>query len=135
MDLEVERSIGCAGFRVDMAIVDPEDPGRYMVGIECDGAMYHSSAVARDRDRLREQVLEGLGWKIIHVWSTDWYRNREETQKKLLNAIGVMEIMVQDQLQKESEEINEMEETIEELEESLEKLRMNQLENFQKNQS
>lgn len=117
--LEVERSIGCAGFRVDLAIVDPENPGRYLVGIECDGAMYHSSAVARDRDRLREQVLEGLGWKIIHVWSTDWYRNREETQKKLLNAIGVMEIMVHDQLQKESEEINELEETIEDLEESL----------------
>lgn len=117
--LEVERSIGCAGFRVDLAIVDPENPGRYLVGIECDGAMYHSSAVARDRDRLREQVLEGLGWKIIHVWSTDWYRNREETQKKLLNAIGVMELMVHDQLQKESEEINELEETIEELEESL----------------
>jgi len=102
--LEVERSIGCAGFRVDMGIIDPEDPGRYMVGIECDGAMYHSSSVARDRDRLREQVLEGLGWKIIHVWSTDWYRNREETQKKLLNSIGVLEIESQALSESEKQE-------------------------------
>lgn len=86
-ELEVEREVGCAGFRVDLAILDSQNPGRYLVGIECDGAMYHSSPVARDRDRLREQILAGLGWKIIHVWSTDWYRNREETQKKLLNAI------------------------------------------------
>jgi superfamily I DNA and/or RNA helicase/very-short-patch-repair endonuclease len=85
--LEVEREVGCAGFRVDLAILDSENPGRYLLGIECDGAMYHSSPVARDRDRLREQILEGLGWKILHVWSTDWYRNREETKKKLLNSI------------------------------------------------
>jgi superfamily I DNA and/or RNA helicase len=117
--LEVERSIGCAGFRVDMAIVDPEDHGRYMVGIECDGAMYHSSAVARDRDRLREQVLEGLGWKIIHVWSTDWYRNREETQKKLLNAIGVIEIETTTELEKESEELNDLAGNLEEIDESI----------------
>lgn len=86
-ELDVERNVGCAGFRVDLAILDEQNPGRYLLGIECDGAMYHSSPVARDRDRLREQILEGLGWKIIHVWSTDWYRNREETQKKILVAI------------------------------------------------
>ncbi|MCK9151854.1 DUF3320 domain-containing protein [Methanobacterium alcaliphilum] len=86
-DIEVEREVGCAGFRVDLAIMDSQNYGRYLAGIECDGAMYHSSLVARDRDRLREQILEGLGWKIIHVWSTDWYRNREETKKKLLRAI------------------------------------------------
>ncbi|MBU4547542.1 MAG: DUF3320 domain-containing protein, partial [Euryarchaeota archaeon] len=86
-ELDVERNVGCAGFRVDLAIRDEQNPGRYLLGIECDGAMYHSSPVARDRDRLREQILEGLGWKIIHVWSTDWYRNREETQKKVLLAI------------------------------------------------
>jgi hypothetical protein len=94
-----------------------------MVGIECDGAMYHSSAVARDRDRLREQVLEGLGWKIIHVWSTDWYRNREETQKKLLNAIGVSEteaseIITNGVLEEELEEINDLAGNLEELGES-----------------
>ncbi len=84
---QVKRSVGCAGFRVDLAIIDENDPGQYLLGILSDGIMYHSSPVARDRDRLREQILEGLGWKLIHVWSTDWYRNREETQRKLLQAI------------------------------------------------
>lgn len=127
--LEVERSIGCAGFRVDMAIIDPEDHGRYMVGIECDGAMYHSSAVARDRDRLREQVLEGLGWKIIHVWSTDWYRNREETQKKLLNAIGVSEIETSNELKKEAEEVIDLADNLEEIDESEDSLETQEIEN------
>ena len=79
--------MGCAGFRIDLAIVDPNSQGEYLIGIECDGATYHSSPVARDRDRLRQQVLEGLGWKIHRIWSTDWYRNREETTKRLLKSI------------------------------------------------
>jgi hypothetical protein len=62
-------------------------PGRYLLGVECDGAKYHSAPVARDRDRLRQQILEGLGWSIHRIWSTDWYRNRSETESKLLDAI------------------------------------------------
>ena len=58
-----------------------------MLGIECDGESYHSSPVARDRDRLRQQILEGLGWHIYRVWSTDWYRNRFESEKRLLKAV------------------------------------------------
>ena len=58
-----------------------------LVGITTDGKMYASSKVARDRDRLREQVLEGLGWKLYHLWSTDWYRNRDLGRKKLLESI------------------------------------------------
>jgi superfamily I DNA and/or RNA helicase/very-short-patch-repair endonuclease len=84
---EVQKQVGCAGFRIDLAVVDPKSPGRYLLGIECDGAMYHSSPVARDRDRLRQQVLEGLGWNIYHIWSTEWYRNRSESQRKLLEDI------------------------------------------------
>ena len=68
-------------------MVDPSDSGRYLVGIECDGESYNSSPVARDRDRLRQQVLEGLGWHIYRVWSTDWYRNRSESEKRLLKAV------------------------------------------------
>ncbi|MGH7801035.1 MAG: DUF3320 domain-containing protein [Thermodesulfobacteriota bacterium] len=86
-DYEVRKQVGCAGFRVDLAIVDSNYPGRYLLGIECDGAKYHSSPVARDRDRLRQQILEGLGWKIYRLWSTDWYRNRSESEKRLLEAI------------------------------------------------
>ena len=84
---QVDRQIGCAGFRVDLAIVDDENPGKYILGITTDGKMYSSSKVARDRDRLREQVLNGLGWKLYHLWSTDWYRNRDLGRKKLLDFI------------------------------------------------
>ncbi len=83
----VDRQIGCAGFRVDLAIVDDENPGKYILGITTDGKMYASSKVARDRDRLREQVLTGLGWKLYHLWSTDWYRNRDLGRKKLLEFV------------------------------------------------
>lgn len=84
---QVHKQVGCAGYRIDLAVVDPESPGRYLLGIECDGAMYHSSPVARDRDRLRQQVLEGLGWNIYRIWSTDWYKKREDSIKRLLDAI------------------------------------------------
>lgn len=84
---EVHKQIGCAGYKVDLAIVDSESPGCYLLGIECDGAKYHSSPVARERDRLRQQILENLGWKIYRVWSTDWYRNRTESERKLPDAV------------------------------------------------
>ncbi|MDO5849899.1 MAG: DUF4011 domain-containing protein, partial [Methanobacteriaceae archaeon] len=83
----VHKKIGCAGFRVDLAIVDNENPGKYILGIECDGKIYASSKVARDRDRLRDQVLKGLGWNLYHLWSTDWYRNRDLAKQKLIEAI------------------------------------------------
>src|SRR5262249_364869 len=69
--LQLHRQVGCSGFRIDLAVVDPRAPGRYLLGIECDGATYHSSATARDRDRLRQEVLEQLGWRICRIWSTD----------------------------------------------------------------
>ena len=84
---EVDKKVGCAGFRVDLAIIDPDNPGKYILGIQCDGHNYASSKVARDRDRLREQVLNGLGWNIYHIWSTDWYRNRDLARAKLLENI------------------------------------------------
>ena len=83
----VHKQVGCAGYRIDLAVVDPKIPGKYLLGIECDGAMYHSSEVARDRDRLRQQVLEGLGWNIYRIWSTDWYKSREESIDRLLKAV------------------------------------------------
>ena len=75
---DVEHQIGSAGFFIDLAVVDPASPGRYLLGIECDGASYHSARSARDRDRLRQQVLEGLGWRIHRIWSTDWFRDPEQ---------------------------------------------------------
>ncbi len=72
----VDAQVGISGYRIDLAI-GSEDGERYDLGIECDGATYHSSTTARDRDWLRQQVLEGLGWRIHRVWSTAWVRDPE----------------------------------------------------------
>lgn len=88
----VHPQVGCSGYRLDMGVVDPRTPGRYLVGIECDGRAYHSGATARDRDRLRQHVLEGLGWRIHRIWSTDWWLNPEgETDKILALLAGLVE--------------------------------------------
>lgn len=79
----VHNQVGCSGYRIDMAVVDPRAPGRYLLGIECDGASYHSSASARDRDRLRQHVLETLGWKLHRIWSTDWWFSADRELEKL----------------------------------------------------
>jgi very-short-patch-repair endonuclease len=85
--LTVHPQVGCSGFRVDLAVVDPAEPGRYLLGVECDGATYHSSATARDRDRLRQEILEGLGWRICRIWSTDWLRDRKGQVRRVLAAL------------------------------------------------
>lgn len=73
----VRPQIGVSGFRIDLGIVHPDRPGDYLAGIECDGAMYHSALTARDRDQVRQAVLEDLNWKIIRIWSTDFWVNAE----------------------------------------------------------
>ena len=76
---KVEPQVGSAGFKIDLAVRDPATPGHYMLAIECDGATYHSALWARERDRLRQQVLENLGWRFHRIWSTDWfYRGKAE---------------------------------------------------------
>ena len=84
---EVRTQIGVSGFRVDLGVVHPDFAGAYLAGVECDGARYHSSATARDRDKLRQAVLEGLGWKILRVWSTDWFRNPSDVSKRIHDAL------------------------------------------------
>ena len=79
--------VGCSSFRVDLGVVDPSQPGRFLLGVECDGASYHSSATARDRDRIRQQVLERLGWRIHRIWSPDWVTRREAEVRRLRDAI------------------------------------------------
>lgn len=80
---QIHTQVGASDFRIDLAVVHPDAAGVYLSGIECDGATYHRSATARDRDKLREQVLRGLGWEILRVWSTDWWIDAEDTLKKL----------------------------------------------------
>ncbi|MHC4562117.1 MAG: DUF3320 domain-containing protein [Planctomycetota bacterium] len=84
---EVIPQVGVAGFFVDLAVIDPDLPGRYLLGIECDGASYHSARWARDRDRLRQAVLEDRGWIIHRIWSADWFHRRDEQLRKTLGAI------------------------------------------------
>jgi very-short-patch-repair endonuclease len=79
--------VGCSSFRVDLGVVDPSCPGRFILGVECDGASYHSSATARDRDRIRQQILEKLGWKIHRIWSPDWVTRNETEVNRLKVAI------------------------------------------------
>lgn len=78
--------IGCGGFRIDLAIKHSDLPGQYCLGIECDGATYHSSKTARDRDRIRQTMLESLGWKIVRVWSTDWVRDPDKQLDRIEDA-------------------------------------------------
>ena len=78
---DVHYQIGCGGYRIDLGVVNPKAPGRYLAGVECDGASYHSGATARDRDRLRQFKLEDLGWSLHRIWSTEWWRRpREELE-------------------------------------------------------
>ena len=86
-DHDVHHQVGSAGFSIDLAVVDPRQQGRYLLGIECDGASYHSARSARDRDRLRQQVLEGLGWTIHRIWSTDWFKHPTRELEKAEEAI------------------------------------------------
>ncbi len=80
---ELHPQIGVSAYRIDLGIVHPDKQGLYLAGIECDGAMYHSSAFARERDKIRQAVLEGLGWTLFRVWSTDWWTNKAKALDEL----------------------------------------------------
>lgn len=84
----IDAQVGCSGYRIDLAVKDPEHPGRYVLGIECDGAFYHRAATARDRDRLRADVLRRLGWTLHRVWSTDWFSDPAKELARLEAAIA-----------------------------------------------
>jgi very-short-patch-repair endonuclease len=97
----VHKQVGVAKFRIDMAIINPDKPGKYLLGVECDGASYHSAKSARDRDRLRQEVLEGLGWKIYRIWSLDWIKDPEKDIRKLLLEIEKLRENIPKEDQKE----------------------------------
>ncbi|MFA6012373.1 MAG: DUF3320 domain-containing protein [Desulfobacteraceae bacterium] len=83
----VNSQVGCSGYRIDLAVCDSDAPDRYILGVECDGANYRSAKSARDRDRLRRSVLEGLGWRLHRIWSTDWWLQRSKEVAKLELAL------------------------------------------------
>ncbi|MEO1745336.1 MAG: hypothetical protein AAFR13_02290 [Pseudomonadota bacterium] len=83
----VDHQVGSGGFLIDLGVNHPARPGQYMLAIECDGATYHSSLWSRERDRLRQEVLEHLGWRFHRIWSTDWFQRRESEKERLREAL------------------------------------------------
>ena len=84
---QVIPQVGVSAYRIDLGVVHPDKPGCYLAGIECDGAMYHSSAFARERDKIRQSVLEGLGWKILRIWSTEWWLSKSRELIRIDNDL------------------------------------------------
>jgi len=84
--LQIVPQFGVSKYRIDMAVQDPERPGRSVLAIECDGAAYHSSLTARDRDRLRQEHLEARGWRFVRIWSTDWFTRQDEEVARVLES-------------------------------------------------
>ena len=79
--------VGVAGFFIDIGIVHPQRESDFILGVECDGATYHSGKSVRDRDRLRQEILEKKGWRIHRIWSTDWFKNRAKEIERLIKAV------------------------------------------------
>ena len=84
---EVVPQVGVGGYFIDLAVKHPSSSERYVLGIECDGATYHSAKSARDRDKIRQEVLENLGWEIHRIWSTDWFQYPDREMKRLLSRL------------------------------------------------
>lgn len=80
---EVESQIGVSSFRIDIGVKHPDQHGRYLAGVECDGATYHRSHVAKERDKIRQSVLEGLGWTLFRIWSPDWWLDRDKATEEI----------------------------------------------------
>ena len=88
MGFRVVQHVGASRNRIDLGVLHGSEPGRFILGIECEGAMYHAAKTARDRDRLRREVLESLGWRIHRVWSRDWVLRRKTDVLRLREAVA-----------------------------------------------
>ncbi|MDI3473752.1 MAG: hypothetical protein PWR30_75 [Candidatus Woesearchaeota archaeon] len=80
---KVKTQVGCKGYKIDLGVLDPKNENSFLAGIECDGAAYHSSKSAKDRDLYRQSILEENGWKILRIWSRDWWKNPESEIKRI----------------------------------------------------
>jgi very-short-patch-repair endonuclease len=87
--LQIDEQVGTSEYRIDLAVRDPRDTTKYLLGIECDGASYHSARTARDRDLVRHLALRELGWRLYRIWSTDWFRNPDQAVMGVLRALEV----------------------------------------------
>jgi very-short-patch-repair endonuclease len=84
---DLHSQIGVSKFRIDLGVIHPDWPGTYLVGLECDGATYHSSPSARDRDRVRQAILESHDWRLLRIWSTDFFIDGRGTIERLDGAL------------------------------------------------
>ena len=109
-----------AGYFLDLAVKDPGNPGRYLMAIECDGATYHSAKSTRDRDRLRQRILERLGWRVRRIWSTDWFNNPAGQLKPIIDELNELKTIPAAEPISEPEKTDEVE-VIEEFAEELER--------------
>jgi very-short-patch-repair endonuclease len=91
---ECEPQLGVAGYYLDLAVRDPGQPGHFLMGVECDGATYHSAKSTRDRDRLRQDILENLGWRIRRIWSTDWFKNPQAQIQPIIQELDKLKTPV-----------------------------------------
>ena len=94
---DCEAQLGIAGYYLDLAVRNPDDPGHFLMGIECDGATYHSAKSTRDRDRLRQEILESLGWKIQRIWSTDWFKNPQAQITPIVSELEKLRVIRREQ--------------------------------------
>ncbi len=107
---KVQTQIGVSKFKVDLGVTHPDLPGIYLAGIECDGATYHGSPSARDRDRVRHIILEHLGWQLVRLWSIDYFQDPEEAIAKVDRRLT--EILEEDRSKaelKQQDEANQVE--------------------------
>jgi very-short-patch-repair endonuclease len=88
MGYEPVPQVGVAGYFIDIGVRHPDWPHGYVLGVECDGANYHSAKSARDRDRLRQEILEGLGWRFHRIWSTDWFNSPRREAERLREVLS-----------------------------------------------
>ena len=93
---EVHLNIGCSGYKVDMAVVNPEKPSEYLLGIICDGHNYNAAKTARDREVVQGSVLHALGWKLHRVWSPDWWEKRGQVLDSIISAIEAAKIATEE---------------------------------------
>ncbi len=85
---KLATQVGCSGYRIDIGVKHPTLNGVFVLGIECDGAAYHSARTARERDRLRQDILENMGWTIYRIWSTDWIKDPVAEGQYLIDAVN-----------------------------------------------
>ncbi len=95
---DVRTQVGVSRFRIDLGVVHPDAPGRFLAGVECDGATYHGSATARDRDRIRHNVLTQLGWTLLRLWSTDYFLEPKASIERL--HVAMTQLLERDRSQR-----------------------------------